>query len=514
MKRFAQAFAVVFAIVLAASTADAKTLRINVTGDPAMMDPITYSEIVSGRIIRNVYEGFTDYTPDGKIINVLAESWTALQGEHGFRFILRRNVKFHSGRPFTARDVKFTMEQLAAPDTRAGIGAGYVERIVGVEDVKAGRTRELAGIRIVDDHTIEIRFSKPDVLFPIYPIWFMDSGIVAERGADWVRTVSAGTGPFRFKEWRRGTHVELEANKDYWGGAPKIDGLRFLVIPNGDTALAQYEAGEIDFLDVQESTLRRVMRDAAKERERQVIPRAQSRYLGMNGNVYAPFKDRRVREAISLSINREAMIRGFYDNAAFMLSGITTPGVAGYHADLPRPRFDPEAARRLLAEAGYPGGRGLPPIDITCTAAFRDELTYYANELGRTLGMRVNVNVVERATFIRAMNAGEVAFFPWGWTSGYPDAMYYLEQMWHSKSPYNRGRWSNARFDALIEEATGTVDDAKRFALYRQAEMVFIEDVGAAPLPLPANVALIKPNVANARITPFGFDRFIDTTIR
>jgi len=145
---------------------------------------------------------------------------------------------------------------------------------------------------------------------------------------------------------------------------------------------------------------------------------------------------------------------------------------------------------------------------------FKDELTYYANELNRTLGMQVNVNVVERATFIRAMNAGEVAFFPWGWTSGYPDAMYYLQQMWHSKSPYNRGRWSNARFDALIDEAVSTVDDAKRFALYRQAEMIYIEDVGAAPLPMPANIALIKPNVVDARITPFGFDRFIATEIK
>ena len=514
MKRFAQACGVVLALVLAVSAADAKTLRINVTGDPAMLDPITHSELVSGRVIRNIYEGFTDFTADGKIVNVLAESWTPLAGEHGFRFALRRNVKFHSGRPFTARDVKYTLEQLAAPDTKAGIAAGYVARIAGIADVKAGRTRELAGVRVVDDHTVEVRFTAPDVLFPIYPIWFLDSGIVAERGADWMRSVSAGTGPFKFKEWRRGVHVELETNRDYWAGAPKIDGLRFLVIPSGDTALTQYEAGELDFLDVQESTIRRVMRDASKERERHVVPRAQSRYLAMNANVYAPFRDKRVREAVSLAINRPAMIRGFYDNAAFELGGVTTPGVAGYHADLPKPRHDPEAARRLLAAAGFPGGQGLPPIDISSTAVFKDELTYYANELGRTLGMRVNVNVVERATFIRSMNAGEVAFFPWGWTSGYPDAMYYLEQMWHSKSPFNRGRWSNPRYDALIEEATSTVDDAKRFALYRQAEMVFIEDVGAAPLPMVANVVLIKPNVTGARATPFGFDRFIDTSIR
>lgn len=514
MMVLAKAFAVLLMLAAAVTTADAKTLRINVTGDPAMLDPITFSELVSGRVLRNVYEGFTDFTPDGKIVNVLAESWSALPGEHGFRFELRRNVTFHSGRPFTARDVKYTLEQLAAPDSKAGIGAGYVARIVGVDEVKAGRTRDLAGVRIIDDHRIEIRFTRPDPLFPIYPIWFMDSGIVADKGADWVRTVSAGTGPFRFKEWRRGAFVEIEANKAYWGGAASIDAVRFLVIPNGDTALAQYEAGELDVLDVQESTIRRVMRDTSKDKERQVVPRAQSRFLAMNPLVYAPFKDRRVREAISLTINRDAMIRGFYDNAAFQLHGVTTPGVAGYFNDLPKPKYDPAAAKKLLADAGYPDGKGLPPIDISCTAVFKDELTYYANELNRTLGMRVNVNVVERATFIRAMNAGEVAFFPWGWTSGYPDAMYYLEQMWHSKSPYNRGRWSNAAYDALIDEAMTTVDDARRFQLYRQAEMVYIEDVGAAPLPMLAAIALVKPNVTGARATPFGFDRFLFVAIK
>jgi peptide/nickel transport system substrate-binding protein len=514
MKYISSAFAVMLAALTLTTPVDAKVLRINVTGDPAMMDPITYSEIIAGRVIRNVYEGFTDYTPDGKIINVLAESWAALPGEHGFRFNLRKNVKFHSGRPFTSKDVKYTMEQLAAPDTKAGLGAGYVANIVGVAEVKAGTTKELSGIKIIDDHTIEVRFTKPDVLFPIYPIWFMDSGIVAEKGADWVRSVSAGTGPYKFKEWRRGVHVEIEANKAYWAGAPKIDGIRFLVIPSGDTALSQYEAGELDFLDVQENTLRRVMRDASKQKGRHVVPRAQSRYLGMNANVYAPFKDKRVREAISMAINRDAMIRGFYDNAAFQLHGITTPGVAGYFNDLPKPKYDPEAAKKLLAEAGFPGGKGLPPIDISSTAVFKDELTYYANELNRTLGMQVNVNVVERATFIRAMNAGEVAFFPWGWTSGYPDAMYYLEQMWHSKSPYNRGRWFNAKYDALIDEATATVDDAKRFQLYRQAEMVYIEDFGAAPLPMVASIALVKPNVTGARATPFGFDRFVFAEIK
>ena len=100
------------------------------------------------------------------------------------------------------------------------------------------------------------------MLFPIYPFLFMDSGIVAEQGPDWMTKVSAGTGPFKFKQWRRGVSVDLAANADYWGGAPKIDGVSFLIVPDADTALSQYDAGELDFVDVYASAIRRVLRDA------------------------------------------------------------------------------------------------------------------------------------------------------------------------------------------------------------------------------------------------------------
>ncbi len=278
----------------------------------------------------------------------------------------------------------------------------------------------------------------------------LDLGIVDQYGPDWMFKASGGTGPFMFKSWNRGVDVDIVANPDYWGGAPKIDGVKFVISPNPDTALAQYEAGELDILDVDTSSYRTVLNDPQFKDQLQLQPRTQSRYLGMNGDVYAPFKDPRVRKAVSLSIDRDAMIKGLYNGAAFPLNGIVTPGVAGYNPDLPKLEYNPDKAKQLLAEAGYPDGKGMPPVDITCTAPWKDELAYYANVLGRTLGMKVNVNVMERGAYIRAMNAGEVAFTPWGWTADYPDAMYYLDQMWTSTSPYNRGRWRNQQYDDLI----------------------------------------------------------------
>jgi peptide/nickel transport system substrate-binding protein len=491
-----------------AMPAQAKTFRVNVVADPAQMDPVTVSEIVAGRILRNMYEGFTVTSDDGRNVPALAERWEPLPSGPGYRFFLRRGVLFHSGRPFTAKDVKYTLEEMLRPGSKGGIGVSYLGNIVGAQAFRDGKATEITGIAILDDHSVDIAFTKPDVLFPIYPISFMDSGIVAEQGPDWMTKVSAGTGPYKFKQWRRGVSVELEANKAYWGGAPKIDGVSFLIVPTADTALSQYDAGELDFVDVYSDAIRRVLKDDRYAKELIRVPRAQSTYMGMNQNLYPPFKDRRVREAVSLAIDRQAMIRGLYGGAAFMLNGAVTPGMPGYDPDLPAPKFDPVQAKKLIAEAGYPNGKGLPPVDITSTDAFKDELTYYANQFQRVLGMPVSVKTVERATFIRAMNAGEVAFFPWGWTMDYPDAATFLKDMWYGASRYNRPRWKNAAYDAVIDQALAEPDEAKRFALYHKAERILVEDFGMAPLPMTASVGLRKANVRNVTLTPFGFSLF------
>lgn len=496
------------AVALTAAPVAAKTFRVNIVADPAQMDPITYSELVSGRIMRNIYEGFSFTSDDGRNVPALAERWEPLTGGPGFRFHLRQGVLFHSGRRFTATDVKYTFEELLRPGSKGGLSATYLAGVVGANEFKAGAAKEIAGVRIVDDHTIDVALTKPDALFPIYPFYFMDSGIVAEAGLDWMTKVSAGTGPYQFKQWRRGVSVDLDANKSYWGGAPKIDGISFLIVPNADTAISQYDAGELDFVDVYASAIRRVLRDARYAKELIRVPRAQSTYLGMNQNLYAPFKDKRVREAVSLAIDRSGMIRGLYGGAAFPLNGVVTVGMPGFNPDLPELKYDPDRAKQLMAEAGYPDGRGLPPIDISSTEAFKDELTYYADQLQRVLGMPVNVRLVERATLIRAMNAGEVALFPWGWTADYPDAASYLAEMWYGPSPYNRTRWRNAEYDAVIDEALGVADDAKRFELYHRAEKILLDDWAIAPVPMTASVGLRKPNVHNVTLTPFGFSSF------
>jgi ABC-type transport system substrate-binding protein len=222
----------------------------------------------------------------------------------------------------------------------------------------------------------------------------------------------------------------------------------------------------------------------------------------MNQNLYAPFKDKRVREAFCISIDRDAMTRGLFGGLAQPLYGQITPGIPGYNPAVKKIAYDPERAKRLLADAGYPGGRGMPPLKIANLAPFRNEVAYYADQWKQVLGVQVDLDIQERATFLRSLNAGETPFFSWGWTADYPDALYYLSQVWHSKSSFNRARYSNPAFDALIDRAQVTADDPTRYKLYHEAEALLMDDWGTCGIFVRTSVAVVKPNVTGVTLAP------------
>lgn len=498
----------VLAVALAAFAlgAEAKTLRTNILADPAMVDPITYSELIAGDVMGNIYEAFTAIDEDGKVVPALATSWEAHDGNLRWRFKLREGVTFHGGKPFTAADVKWTLEALLKPGNKGGLNARYLDGIVGAEDFKKGETDSLRGVEIVDDHTIDIWFTSPDVLFPIYPIWFADSSAAEVYGPDWATTASAGTGPFKFEAWNRGQDVVLSAFEDYWGDGPLIDGVRFVIVPSDDTAISMFEADELDLIYVSSVPEgRRILRDPQFEDALLKVPAAQIQYLGMNQNLYEPFKDIRVREAICIAMDRDGMVNGLYGGAAFPLYGQVTPGVAGYNPDLAPIPHDPDRAKQLMAEAGFPNGEGLPPLKISTTAPNKDTAAYFASTYKDVLGLPVEIETVERATHIKAMNAGEVPFFHWGWTAGYPDAMYFLSQVWYGPSVYNRSRWQNDQFDQLIEQAQTEPDNEVRYTIYHDAEQVLLDDWGTCPTTVRMQIAAVKPYVEGVRLTPFRF---------
>ena len=511
-KQLAAVCAVAF--VAWSANATAQVLKINLDMDPPHVDPILYQENISSRVLRDIYESFTWSDETGANHPALAKSWEPLTGGRtGFRFFLRDNAVFHTGRKFTAKDVKFTLEYMLNPASKAG-NADLLQTIVGAQAVKAGTAKDLEGVKIVNDLTVDVEFTELNPSFPIATIQFVDSEFVKEHGAEWFNKGSAGTGPFKFSRWQRGSRVELLAHDAYWGGKPKVSGVTYLIIPSPETVLAQYDANELHVADLQESMFGQVFTDARYKNQLMSGMRASLYWMGMNPEAYAPFKDKRVREAVSLAIDRDAIIKGLFKGAATSFDGVVPPGLNGYTNELPKLAYDPARAKKLLAEAGYPDGKGMPPVTITGWPVIKDLVTYYAAQLNAVLGMPVTPNIIERTTWIKSANAGELPFFPSRWTAAYMDPVQFLDLMWHSKSRFNRAKWKNAEFDSLIERARVTSDNTARMALFKQAETMVLADWAGFSLPVPVTAGLVKPNVKGIKSSPSGYLEIRGATIQ
>ena len=508
-RRFGVIFVAIFLTLISPSISigadNEPVFRTNLDEDLQTTDPFSFMGLTSYNVFSLVYEGFTALGADGQVRPALAMSWQSPDGGRTWRIALRSGVRFHSGREFTAEDVRWTFTQLLKPRRQPGIGAFELQRVVGARDVAEGRSPGLAGVTVVDRYTVEIRLVEPDALFPLVPFFFVDSGIAAEDGPDWENRISAGTGPFRLVTWRRGQKVVLAADPDYWGGVPSVGTVQFAIIPHAGTLLALYDSGNLDFAVIPESMARQVLGDPRYADQRLTFPRSQIRYLGLNQTLYPPFGDRRVREAVALALDRDAVVAGLYHGAAVRIDGTIPPGLDGALAgNVPRLPYDPVRARRLLAEAGYGQGHPLPSLELTGTESTRDEMTVYAGQLSDVLGSPVSIRIMEHGAAVTAANEGRLAFFVSGWTADYPDPLGIMLPAWYGSSPFNRSRWQNSTFDRLIDEAKATPDADQRHRLCQQAEQVLMADRAMVPLPVPMIVALARPGVTGVRVLPTG----------
>ncbi|HRQ82953.1 MAG TPA: ABC transporter substrate-binding protein, partial [Azospirillaceae bacterium] len=413
-----------------------------------------------------VYEGLTAISQDGRLVPALAERWETPDDGRTWRFFLRPGVRFHSGRPVTSADVRHSMEVLLRAK-RPSISVQFLDKLQGREDFQSGRSMRLAGVVEIAPLTVEFRFEEAVAAFPYYPFFIVDGGATTEWGQSWHNAHSGGSGPFKLKSWRRGRDLTLTANQDYWGPKPAVENVSFTLAPGIDAALAMFDAGELDFVIAVEPAHRLIAADPRRRTTLQAVERMQARFLAMNADVYPPFADPRVRAAVSMALDRQAVIDGVYGGLAAAPRGF---GVASFTGETNAGivhKYDPDEGRRLLAQAGYPGGVGLPPIEFTVIDFSRIEGAYYADKLVKELGMPATLKVMERAAMISAANAGRLGLFIGGWTADFPDPLTYLEPIWHSGSPYNQARWRDAAYDAVVDKARRAADPAARAALYR-----------------------------------------------
>ena len=492
--------------VIYAKPANALTLKVANQGDALSMDPHSLNESLQLMVNSQVYEALVMRDREFKLAPGLATSWkqTAPTIWH---FELRKNVKFHDGTPFTADDVIFSYERAK------GDGS----------DVKAyvGQIKE---IRKVNDHSIDIVTNAP---FPILPElitqWFIMSKKWCEdnsatkpvdrrKGIENAASFKAnGTGPFRVRERQPGVHTVFARNAQYWGEFPgNVDEVVYNVIGNDATRVAALLSGEIDMMEpVPVQDVERI-KNTPKLKVLQG-PELRIVFLGMDqkrdellySNIKGknPFKDKRVRQAFYQSIDidtiRSRVMRGASTPTALMIP----PQVRGYPAELAkRLPYDPEGAKKLLAEAGYPNGFEVKmncPNDRYVNDA--EICQAVAANLAK-IGVKINLEAETKGTYFPKILSRNTSFYMLGWTASTVDAHNVLYPILSSpgdggRGQYNLGAYSNPRVDELTEKIQSETDDKKRNEYIKEAIKIHQDDIGHIPLHQQALNWGLKANI-------------------
>ena len=494
------------ALALACATSQAVTLRVANQGDAQSMDPHSLNESLQLGFMANVYEPLIGRDKKLGLVPALATQWTQ-PSPTVWRFELRKGVSFHDGSPFTADDVVFSFKRAA------GEGSDMKSYVSSFKEV-----------RRIDNFTVEIETIAP---FPILPdvislVFMMNKKWCEEnkatlpvdrrKGIENVASFKAnGTGPFRLKERQPSTRTVLVRNSNYWDKVESnVDEVVFTPIGNDATRVAALLSGEIDVMEP--VPLQDVERIKANPNLRVMQgPELRTIFLGMDqkrdellfSNVKGknPFKDKRVRQAFYQAIDIETIksrvMRGASAPAALMIG----PGIKGFVPEMnKRLPYDPEAAKKLMAEAGYPNGF---EVGMNCPndryVNDGEICQAIAANLAR-IGVKINLQTETKVTYFPKILSRNTSFYLLGWTAGTYDAHNPLTALMATptdkgQGQFNLGAYSNAKLDELTLKIQSETDQTKRNAMIREAFEIHANDIGHLPLHQQALAWGMKKNI-------------------
>jgi peptide/nickel transport system substrate-binding protein len=480
------------AAAMLALPAGAKTFRMATTADASTLDPHANNAFFTYLVTGQVYESLTRRRPDLKVEPELALSWTQVEPRR-WRFVLRQGVRFHNGNAFDADDVVFSITRALAPTSNFGI---YVDTVAGAERV--------------DAHTVDIVTRVPDAVIPdkLTRVLMMDKEWaeannatrpqnLAQREETFAARNMNGTGPFIMQRRENDVRTVFARNPAWWGGAPGPDDVteyHHVVIAQDATRIAALRSGEVDMAHtVPPQDVATLQRDPRLKvligqenrtvwlaMDQQSAELANSSLKGRN-----PFKDVRVREAISLAIDVEAIRTRTLRGQAVPTASMWTQYVTGYdEAFAQRPAVNLDRARALLAEAGLPQGFD---IALDCPVGAYDEACQAIAAMLARINIQVRLNITPNSVWLQRLRRGESSFYGLSWGVPTFDAQYTLRGIMMTRekvgaASWNAGGYSNPQVDALVEQVAAETDAVKRTALIHEAQRIHNREFGHIPL--------------------------------
>ena len=495
--------------------------------DPPTLDPHLAGDVTSSVIINEVFGGLVTLSLDYQPVLDLAENLSISDDGLVYTFVLRENAKFHDGKPVTAHDVKWSIERAADPDTLSQTAETYLGDIIGVKDKLCSPEQaaegecqpadEVSGVRVIDDRTVEFTIDAPKSYFLAklsYPTAFvLDQDKVTEDGS-WLEQPN-GTGPFKLATYEIGELIILERNELYHLGPPHLESVQMIL--SGGSAMIMYENDEIHLTGVGLDDLPRLQdpNDPLNPELKRSKQDFDVFYIGLNA-AEPPFDDVKVRQALNYAIDLQSIAENVLDGRVSPATGVIPPGFPSHTENLRSYKYNPDLARELIQSSTYGDALAsgdFPRVTLTISGSFGAAIPTYLEVIleqwRQELGIEVEIQQTEWATFLQDVNDKKYQMFSLGWIADYPDPQNFLDLLLHSDSKQNHTNYNNPEVDRLLEEARTEADRERRFQLYNQVEQMILDD---APWVWTwfsgEGWALIKPEVSDYFLTQMSVPKY------
>jgi oligopeptide transport system substrate-binding protein len=482
-------------------------LERGLSSDPAELDPHVISGLTEINITSTLFEGLVGEDPvDLHPVPGVAESWEVSSDGLTYIFHLRSNARWSNGDAVTAYDFSNSFRRVL---TRT-LAADYATMLYLLVNAEAYNKRSLTdfsqvGVQVPDAHTLRLTLNHPAPYFLSllsHPVWYPihlatleKYGSPYERGSKWTQPGNlVGNGPFILKEWKKNELIAVEKSPTYWDAASvRLNGINFHPASDVDAEERAFRGKQLHITEA--LPVGKV--DYYKHNEPEVLQIAAflDTYF-YRLNVTRPgLSNIKVRQAFSAAIDRQAVVEKITRGGQQPAHSFTPPGIDGYvPPDIVKSNYD--AARQLLADAGYPGGQGLPPLEITINSSGNHRLIAEAIQemWRRELGVNVRINNMEQATLLANRRTLDYQILLSNWAADYLDPKTFLD-VFRSDSDNNHTGWKTPNYDALLFEADRTADPAARRALMQRAETILLNEAPIIPIYYYTSVRLVRPSV-------------------
>ena len=499
----------------------AKQLVAQIGPNPETIDPALCSAVDGGNMNLFTFDCLLGVDKDQKTIPGAAESYDVSPDGLKWTFHLRSGLKWSDGTPLTAKDFVYSWKRVADPETAAPYGVTVLGMVKGFDEASKGNLDAL-GVSAPDDTTFVVELAHPCTYFDklaAFPVLSpVNEATIEKNGDAWATTPEAYicNGPFYISEWVPSSYILFKKNPNYRDAdSIKLDTIKLLLIEDSNASYAAYQTGEAMMIkDVPTAEIPSLQ---GKE-DFHIDPLRGTYYISLNDSL-PQFSDPKVRQALSLAIDRkyvaDTLMQGTYSPASnFIGSGVSDWDGSSFedNANGGKPYINVDdfqgnlaQAKQLLADAGYPDGKGFPTITYsTNDASYHKVVAQYVQQAWKALGLNVNVDVVEWATFTPLRRAGDYQVSRNGWLFDYDDPSNMMDVL-YSTNGNNDSKYNSSEYDSLMDKAAAEADPETRFGYLHQAEDVLMKDAACIPLAYYNEFYLQSPKITGSWHSPTGY---------